>query len=52
MAELRALTRDLQNPAVVEHLDMRAAALAKKGANFSEGLRSLGELRSALTRNG
>jgi hypothetical protein len=51
MSELRALSRDLQSPAIMEHLDMRAAALAKKKANFSEGLRSLSELRSAFNGN-
>ncbi len=52
MAELRALSRDLQNPAIVEHLDMRAAALAKNKSNFSKGLRGLEELRLALSSNG
>jgi hypothetical protein len=52
MAELRELSRDLQNPAIAEHLDVRAAAFAKKKANFSEGLQSLAELRSAFNRGG
>ena len=52
MSELRALANDLQNPAIVEHLDMRAAAFAKKKRRLSlEGLRSLAELRDALNRN-
>jgi hypothetical protein len=51
MSELRALSRDLQSPAVVEHLDMRTAALAKKRDDFSEGLRSLAKLRSAFNSN-
>jgi len=52
MAELRALAANLQNPAIAEHLDVRAAALAKNKANFSKGLPGLGELHSALTRTG
>jgi hypothetical protein len=51
MYELRALSRDLQSPAVMEHLDMRAAALAKKGNDFAEGLGSLAKLRSAFISN-
>jgi hypothetical protein len=31
---------------------VRAAAFAKKKANFSEGLQSLAELRSAFNRSG
>jgi hypothetical protein len=52
MAELRALAANLQNPAIAEHLDVRAAALAKNKANFSKGLPGLRELYSALTRTG
>jgi hypothetical protein len=51
MYELRALSRDLQSPAVMEHLDMRAAALAKKRNDFAEGLGSLAKLRSAFISN-
>ena len=51
MYELRALSRDLQSPAVMEHLDMRAAALAKKRNDFSEVLGSLAKLRSAFSSN-
>jgi hypothetical protein len=51
MSDLRALSRDLQSPAVMEHLDMRAAALAKKRNDFAEGLGSLAKLRSAFISN-
>jgi hypothetical protein len=35
----------------MEHLDMRAAALAKKRNDFAEGLGSLAKLRSAFISN-
>jgi len=51
MYELRALANDLKNPAILEHLDTRAATLARKRDRVFEGLLSLAKLRDALNRN-
>jgi hypothetical protein len=51
MYELRALANDLKNPSILEHLDTRAATLARKRDRVFEGLLSLAKLRDALGRN-
>jgi hypothetical protein len=51
MSELRTLANGLENPAIMEHLDGRAASLGEKRKNSSEGLRNLAKLRDALNRN-
>jgi len=51
MSELRTLANGLENPAIMEHLDGRAAILGERRKNSSEGLRNLAKLRDALNPN-
>jgi len=51
MSELRTLANGLENPAIVQHLDGRAAAFAERKDISLEGLRNLAKLHDALNRN-
>jgi hypothetical protein len=51
MSELRTLANGLENPAIVQHLDGRAAVFAERRDVSLEGLRNLAKLRDALNRN-
>jgi hypothetical protein len=51
MSELRTLANGLENPAIMRHLDGRAAAFAERRDISLEGLRNLAKLRDALNRN-
>ncbi len=50
MSKLRRLASGLENPAIMQHLNGRAALFAAKRDNSLAGLRSLAKLRDALSR--
>jgi hypothetical protein len=51
MSDLRALANDLENPAVVEHLNIRETAFTRRREDYSKGVWSLDRLRAALESN-